>query len=165
MRILVVSDTHGNDSSLRRAILAQPVPAAHEHAPQIYRGAVPRPPQQEQVKKRKALYPNLPVRQVRGNCDFGSDLPLTGEFTAQGVKIFYTHGHYYGVKSGLYTFACAARERGAQVALYGHTHNALEDYDDGLYLLNPGSLNSWEATYGTVDITPQGIVTNIVKLP
>ena len=70
---------------------------------------------------------------VRGNCDFGSDLPLTGEFTAQGVKIFYTHGHYYGVKSGLYTLACAARERGAQVALYGHTHNALEDYDDGLY--------------------------------
>ena len=92
-------------------------------------------------------------------------LTNAGEFTAQGVKIFYTHGHYYGVKSGLYTFACAARERGAQVALYGHTHNALEDYDDGLYLLNPGSLNSWEATYGTVDITPQGIVTNIVKLP
>ena len=120
---------------------------------------------EEELLRAKRAFPEKMFLAVRGNCDFGSDLPLTGEFTAQGVKIFYTHGHYSGVKSGLYTFACAARERGAQVALYGHTHNALEDYDDGLYLLNPGSLNSWEATYGTVDITPQGIVTNIVKLP
>ena len=69
------------------------------------------------------------------------------------------------MQSGLYPLACAARGGGAQGGLYGHTHTALEDYDDGLYLLNPGALNSWEATYGTVDITPQGIVTNIVKLP
>lgn len=155
MRILVVSDTHGNDSSLRRAILAQPKAEVVIH---LGDG-------EEELLRAKRSFPEKMFLAVRGNCDFGSDLPLTGEFTAQGVKIFYTHGHYYGVKSGLYTFACAARERGAQVALYGHTHNALEDYDDGLYLLNPGSLNSWEATYGTVDITPQGIVTNIVKLP
>lgn len=155
MRILVVSDTHGNDSSLRRAILAQPKAEVVIH---LGDG-------EEELLRAKQAFPEKMFLAVRGNCDFGSDLPLTGEFTAQGVKIFYTHGHYYGVKSGLYTFACAARERGAQVALYGHTHNALEDYDDGLYLLNPGSLNSWEATYGTVDITPQGIVTNIVKLP
>ncbi len=155
MRILVVSDTHGNDSSLRRAILAQPKAEVVIH---LGDG-------EEELLRAKRAFPEKMFLAVRGNCDFGSDLPLTGEFTAQGVKIFYTHGHYYGVKSGLYTFACAARERGAQVALYGHTHNALEDYDDGLYLLNPGSLNSWEATYGTVDITPQGIVTNIVKLP
>ena len=155
MRILVVSDSHGNDSSLRRAILAQPKAEVVIH---LGDG-------EEELLRAKRSFPEKMFLAVRGNCDFGSDLPLTGEFTAQGVKIFYTHGHYYGVKSGLYTFACAARERGAQVALYGHTHNALEDYDDGLYLLNPGSLNSWEATYGTVDITPQGIVTNIVKLP
>ena len=139
MRILVVSDTHGNDSSLRRAILAQPKAEVVIH---LGDG-------EEELLRAKRAFPEKMFLAVRGNCDFGSDLPLTGEFTAQGVKIFYTHGHYYGVKSGLYTFACAA----------------LEDNDDGLYLLNPGSLNSWEATYGTVDITPQGIVTNIVKLP
>ena len=49
--------------------------------------------------------------------------------------------------------------------LYGHTHNAFTDYEEGLYMMNPGSLNGWQATYGTLDITPQGIVTNIVKLP
>ena len=88
-----------------------------------------------------------------------------GEYTAAGVKIFYTHGHLYGVKSGQYTIVCAARERKARVLLYGHTHNAFTDYEEGLYMMNPGSLNGWQATYGTLDITPQGIVTNIVKLP
>ena len=103
MRILVVSDTHGNDSSLRRAILAQPKAEVVIH---LGDG-------EEELLRAKRAFPEKMFLAVRGNCDFGSDLPLTGEFTAQGVKIFYTHGHYYGVKSGLYTFACAARERGA----------------------------------------------------
>lgn len=39
------------------------------------------------------------------------------------------------------------------------------DYEDGLYLMNPGSLSGWQATYGTLDLTEQGIVTNVVTLP
>ena len=101
MRILVVSDTHGNDSSLRRAILAQPKAEVVIH---LGDG-------EEELLRAKRAFPEKMFLAVRGNCDFGSDLPLTGEFTAQGVKIFYTHGHYYGVKSGLYTFACAARAK------------------------------------------------------
>ena len=60
---------------------------------------------------------------------------------------------------------CAAREQGAQVLLYGHTHQALTDYDDGLHILNPGSLSGWRPSYGTLDITPQGIVPNVIRLP
>ena len=130
MRILVVSDTHGNDSSLRRAILAQPKAEVVIH---LGDG-------EEELLRAKRAFPEKMFLAVRGNCDFGSDLPLTGEFTAQGVKIFYTHGHYYGVKSGLYTFACAARERGAQVALYGHTHNCL--------LYTSRGLQPWHRRHG-----------------
>lgn len=155
MRIVVVSDTHGNDSSLRRAILAQPQAEVVIH---LGDG-------EEELLRAKRAFPEKMFLAVRGNCDFGSSLPGVGEFTAEGVKIFYTHGHAYGVKSGPYSIVCAARERGAQVLLYGHTHRAFTDYEDGLYMMNPGSLNSWEATYGTLDITPQGIVTNVVKLP
>lgn len=155
MRILVVSDSHGNDGNLRRAIMAQPNAEVIIH---LGDG-------EEEWIRAKRSFPEKMFLGVRGNCDFASSLPPTGEFTAEGVKIFYTHGHLYGVKSGLYTYECAARERGAQVALFGHTHNALTDYEDGLYLMNPGSLSGWPGTYGTVDITPQGIVTNIVKLP
>ncbi len=154
MRILVVSDSHGDGGSLRRAILSQPKAEVVVH---LGDG-------EEELLRAKASFPEKMFLAVRGNCDWGSSLPPAGEYTAQGVKIFYTHGHLYGVKSGLYTAVCAARERGARVLLYGHTHQANADYEDGLYILNPGSLSGWRASYGTLDVTPQGIVTNIVKL-
>lgn len=155
MRILVVSDTHGNDRNLRQAILCQPTADLVIH---LGDG-------EAETERARLSFPEKMFLQVRGNCDWGSSLPVTGEYTAEGVKIFYTHGHAYGVKSGLYTAVCAARERRAQVLLYGHTHNAYTDYDDGLYIMNPGSLSGWKASYGTLDITPQGIVTNVIQLP
>ncbi len=155
MRILVVSDTHGSEANLRRAILAQP---AAEIVIHLGDG-------QAEAERAKRNFPEKMFLQVRGNCDMGSPLPYEGEYTVDGVKIFYTHGHMYNVKMGLYNAVCAAREKGAQVLLYGHTHQALTDYEDGLYLMNPGSLSGWGASYGTLDITPQGIVTNTIKLP
>ena len=58
---------------------------------------------------------------------------------------------------------CAARERKADILLFGHTHNALQEYDEGLYILNPGTLHGSEGTFGIVDITPAGIVTNVLR--
>ena len=79
--------------------------------------------------------------------------------------MFATNGHAYDVKSGLYRAVMAAREQKADVLLYGHTHCALEDYDDGLYILNPGSLSRGSRpSYGLLDITPQGITTRVVEV-
>ena len=88
-----------------------------------------------------------------------------GEYKAEGARIFYTHGHAYGVKSGDETIISAARERKADILLFGHTHQSREDYEDGLYIMNPGRLSGWEPSYGVIDITPQGIVLNVVRLP
>ena len=154
MKLLVISDSHGaRDNLARFALLAHRLHAdtvihLGDHADDLSPQALP-----------------CPLITVRGNCDWGSSTPVTGEYTALGVKIFFTHGHLYGVKSGEYNIVCAARERKAQVLLYGHTHNAFTDYEDGLYLMNPGSLSGWQATYGTLDLTEQGIVTNVVTLP
>ncbi len=52
----------------------------------------------------------------------------------------------------------------AYVLLFGHTHNAVTEYEDGLYIMNPGSLSGSTGTYGTLDIVPAGIVTNIVHI-
>lgn len=154
MRVLVVSDSHGDEAALRRAILSQPKAEVVIH---LGDGE----PEMERAKRN---FPDKMFLQVRGNCDWGSDLPVTGTYEIDGVKIFYTHGHAYGVKAGLYNAVCAAREQHAQVLLFGHTHNALTDYDDGLHILNPGSLSGWHGSFGTVDITPQGVVTNVVRL-
>ena len=155
MRRVAVSDSHGRSAGLLRAAELFPEAELLLHLGDGF----------SDLQQLQRQYPERTIAGVRGNCDMASSLPPVGEYEAQGVRIFYTHGHLYGVKSGQYTIVCAAREKKAQVLLYGHTHQAFTDYEDGLYMMNPGSLNSWEPTYGTLDITPQGIVTNVVKLP
>lgn len=154
MRILVMSDTHGDLSTLNRALRSQPKAEVVIH---LGDG-------EADVVMTSRSFPEKMFLQVRGNCDWASQLPPTGDFEMEGVKIFYTHGHTYGVKSGDEKIISAARERNADILLFGHTHRAREDYRDGLHIMNPGRLSGWEPSYGTIDITPQGIVTNIVKL-
>ena len=55
------------------------------------------------------------------------------------MVIFYTHGHMYGVKYDLDTLADAASARGAEVALFGHTHIPHAETRGGVFLFNPGS--------------------------
>ncbi len=153
MRILVVSDTHGDAYSLESVV------RKHSSAEIIVHcgdGA-------DEAAELKINHPEKLVVSVRGNCDFCTDAPNFEAFSVEGKKIFVTHGHLYGVKGGLYTLSCAAREQGADIVLFGHTHNSLSIYDDGLYLLNPGSLRSYEPTYGLVEVTEKGILTNIVN--
>lgn len=111
----------------------------------------------------KPMFPEKMIVGVRGNCDFDSLLPWEEELSVEGKKIFFTHGYTYQVKMTLYNLECAARDRKADIALYGHTHQAEIEYRDGLYLMNPGSLHGSYGTYGIIDITPAGLVPNIVK--
>ena len=153
MRILVVSDTHGDEAALYDAIMQQPKAEVVIHLGDGERD----------VEAQKFRFPGKMFLQVRGNCDWGSSLAPIGEYLINGVRIFYTHGHVYNVKYGLYQIVCAARERKADILLFGHTHNALQEYDEGLYILNPGTLHGSEGTFGIVDITPAGIVTNVLR--
>ncbi|WP_411675779.1 metallophosphoesterase family protein [Caproicibacter sp.] len=154
MRILVVSDTHRDSFSLRAAILKQPRAEVVIH---LGDG-------EEEAADAKDSFRDRMFLMVRGNCDWGSTLPDEG-FTALGGKnIFYTHGYTYNVKYGIYNVVSAARGRKADILLFGHTHTALTEYRDGLYIMNPGSLCGSTGTYGILDITPAGIVTNILKV-
>lgn len=153
LRLLVISDTHGDRRALQSAIDAQP-----EASLLVHLG--------DAASDLTAIREFCSIRtvQITGNCDFSSPHPDDAEFLFAGQRFFATHGHHYGVKHDLYRIACAARARNARVALFGHTHQALTLYDDGLYLINPGSLGHG-GTYATVDVdSAGGIVPNIVKL-
>lgn len=154
MRILVVSDSHRDTKNLCAAINAQPTAEVVVHLGDS----------EIDLDSIACRYPAKMFVTVQGNCDWGSALPLTAEPVFEGVKFFCTHGHRYGVKSGLETAKQAARDHGATILLYGHTHQSLTDYDDGLYIMNPGALRGIYPSYGIVDLTPQGIVTNIFAL-
>ena len=76
---------------------------------------------------------------VRGNCDFGAQAPETILTELGGVRLFLTHGHLFGVKSGMSRLKLEADRVGANIALFGHTHRALSETMQGLYVVNPGT--------------------------
>ena len=59
----------------------------------------------------------------------------------EGVIIFATHGHLSNVKreDDFRTLIYQAKEAGADIALFGHTHYQYLAEHDGITLLNPGS--------------------------
>ena len=154
MKIIVVSDTHGDTYSLKSAINSKPDAEVIIHCGDG----------NSEFESLKALYPQKHFIGVRGNCDFCTSASNIETITLEGKKIFITHGHIYNAKYGLYNLVCAARENGADLLLFGHTHTPLEDYDDGLYIVNPGSCHGYDGGYAYIDVTEKGIVTRHYKL-
>ena len=74
------------------------------------------------------------------------------------LRIFVTHGHHYGVSMGTEMLRDEAKDRGCNVAMYGHTHRPYLDQSDPLLtVLNPGSLayprqEGREPSYIVIDI-------------
>ena len=79
---------------------------------------------------------------VPGNCDPLSFAPGLRICEWDGVRLIMTHGDAYGVKYGLIRLALKAREAGARLALYGHSHLQRADDDGEVLCLNPGALKS-----------------------
>ena len=80
-----------------------------------------------------------------------------------GVVIFYTHGHMYGVKYDLDTLADAASARGAEVALFGHTHIPHAETRSKVFLFNPGSCGrcyTGPNTYGVLTLDQGKIISH-----
>lgn len=142
MRILVFSDSHHDVESccavINRLIGIDMLIHAGDHASDAERIA--------------HLFPDIPLRSVSGNCDFG-DAPKELVFTACDKKIFLTHGHCYNVKSDIqYTSLLnRASELGCDCAVFGHTHEGLCDVKNGITLLNPGSIR-YGKTFGVIEI-------------
>ena len=147
MRILVFSDSHGSDKTLEAAMLL------HKDAELIIHlgdGERDFDGIAYAVAGRKIV-------QVCGNCDFYSLLPNNEIIDVEGVRIFCSHGHTELVKHGTQMFIEKAKALGAHIALYGHTHQSVTAYDDGLHIMNPGSAR-YGGEYGVIDITPAGIM-------
>lgn len=146
MRILVFSDSHGNSHRIREAILSNPTADTVIHLGDGERDL-------------DELQPILGGKRlvcVCGNCDYGSMLRDNETLNIGSVRILCTHGHREGVKYGTDSLIDKAKRLGARIVLYGHTHEPVTDYDDGLYVMNPGSIR--EGCYGAIDITAAGIV-------
>lgn len=160
VRIVVFSDSHGNYTTLRGVVQAQPTAEVFLH---LGDG-------QEEFQRLRQQFPEKQMLGVVGNCDWqGGQTPedVSCLLVLGGKRVFFTHGHRYGVKRALDALLHAAKKLEADIVLYGHTHIAYSSYRDGMYVLNPGSLSypkSGPPSYGFVDITSAGIVPRVVPL-
>lgn len=157
MRILVISDSHRKGAVVDRIIRSQPE-AKHI----FFLGDVV-----GDIEDFTYEYTDRFFHIVSGNCDAFSHYPYSDIAKVGDINIFYTHGHTFGVKGGTEHLKSAARQRECSIALYGHTHISHISYDDGLYVVNPGSASmSREGgnSYAVIDITEQGIMPIIIKI-
>ena len=157
MRIVVISDSHGRSDIIDKILSLQP-----DACYVFFLGDNTR-----DIEDFEILYPHKKFLTVSGNCDFNSFYPYTGMETVEGVKIFYTHGHTLNVKSSTEYLLKSAKQNGCKIALYGHTHIANTLYEDGVYLVNPGSVSrprNSGPSYAVIDITPKGIMPIIINI-
>lgn len=158
MRIIVISDTHRDFRTLHRIVEKH----REEAAMFLHLGDG-----EQEVDDLLALYPELPLLAVRGNCDYSGERPESRVAVAGNTRIFMAHGHDLGVKGSTAVLVRLARENGCRIALYGHTHKSDTHYEEGIYVMNPGSPSmprNGRASYGIIDITSAGVVTFVVEI-
>lgn len=154
MQFLVFSDSHGNLSLMSRVLRKNP-----DVRNILFLGDGLR-----DVETLARLHPDRNIRAVRGNCDgLILDYPTEDIFSLYGTTVFLCHGHTLGVKGGLGSAIARAKEAGACVLLYGHTHIPHEEYlsESGLYLCNPGSIGQGrgaDGSFAILDLLPNGSV-------
>lgn len=130
MRILLVSDSHGNVDFIKENIDRIGKIDRVFHLGDYARD----------VEKIKDIL-DLPIDLIKGNNDLFDPHEEEKLIHLEGVTIFLTHGHKYGVYKGTDRLYYKGLEVGADLVLYGHTH--LYNYDDrgGMKILNPGSIS------------------------
>jgi len=148
MRLLIVSDTHGEARNLSAvlSLLGRAVDGiihcgdgAADLASAMHYGA-PMPP----------AYP------VRGNADSNFSLPQIRIITAGDRRILVAHGHQYLHSSSMAPLLDEARRNKACACFFGHTHVPYCKSSSRIMLLNPGSLSrprsSWGPSFAVAEI-------------
>ncbi len=165
MKLLIFSDSHGRDDTLRRALDIH-----HKTADYALHAGDGAP----SFMLLKASYPDVAFRAVRGNCDGwgvfsdGASLPEEEIINADGVRILLLHGHLRGVKSSPLGLVSHARRIGCDIVVFGHTHEPCEKYipaENGLAavrLFNPGAAK--DGCYGIIEIRKNGILMNAASV-
>ena len=135
LKLVLFSDSHGNVANMADVVRLEH-PDRVLHMGDLARDA-------EELARQ---FPDIPVTYVPG-------------FTLEGCKILMTHGHTYHVKMGPGAAIRAAREAGAGLLCFGHTHEALCEFQNGLWIVNPGAAGSLvQPTYAVAVLEEGGAV-------
>lgn len=110
MRLLVVSDTHGEAPLPQIAKLAEACDLVIHLGDGFSDG------------QKLVLMQANPVIQVLGNADLPLSVVPEKIIELEGWSVLLTHGHLYGVKRSLVDLIAHAEQMDANLVLFGHVH-------------------------------------------
>ena len=148
VKAVILSDTHGDDRVIDQ-VIAREEPFDYL----IHCG-------DSETSLMEYMDPSRPYTflAVRGNCDYGNDLPSILNARILFYNVLITHGHRENVRYGDYDLLDIGRANRADIVLYGHTHVPEFAEKDGILIINPGSPTyprgeSRERTYAVLTLT------------
>lgn len=157
MIIGIMSDSHGDLRGIERAASAMGKADVWLHAGDFCGDA-----------DHLAACAGTPVISVAGNCDGLAARSPEDEFVElAGKKIWLTHGHQCGVKSGTGQLVAKAKAHGVDLVVYGHTHISEIRKAGDLFIINPGSVSRPRfapATFAKVTIESGAVLAELIDL-
>lgn len=158
VRVVVFSDTHGNGLAVNK-IMEKNKDVSHF----IFLGDGNR-----EICQAVKDYPDKNFYIVAGNCDIASKFPKIAFLELGGHKILYTHGDTLGVSFTMTKIINQALYNNADIVCFGHLHARINEYQNGLHILNPSSAScprdGKNPAYAFIDIEPNGVFISHVDL-
>ena len=137
MKILLVSDSHGNNTALDRLALLYPNMDLYLHAG-------------DSEATSASIYP---FHSVLGNCDYYGDFPMFMELPFPGGKLYMEHRPNINIAK--------LKDKGVTLYLYGHTHRRDDREIDGIRIINPGAISFARddnyLSYALIEVTKEKI--------
>ena len=101
---------------------------------------------------------------VCGNNDYSRSTPYSRIIPVEGHRIFVSHGHREHVKQTLYTISRMAEGENCDICIFGHTHIQFTEKDNGLILLNPGSIGYFRTEYAILEVEKEAVNVYLEKI-
>ncbi|CAM3107983.1 metallophosphoesterase [Filibacter tadaridae] len=139
MKIIVMSDSHGDKETIKAVSLLQTDATFHCGDSELAFN--------DPVLSK--------VHKVRGNCDIDTRFPSSVVTSVNEKTVLAVHGHEHNVKQSLMALFYAAKECVADIVLFGHSHVYGAEVKDGILFVNPGSTmqprGGNEPTYAVIE--------------
>jgi len=133
MKFLITSDVHGKLERLDALVKAHKDITHHLNAGDMVLNP--------------HLYETYHLITVKGNNDYGVDLPYIRILDIDGLKIMLTHGHLEYVKFGLDRLKLKAKLHDVNIVIFGHTHERYLMVEENIMFINPGALGDSNRSY------------------
>ncbi len=107
---------------------------------------------------------NIAMLSVCGNNEWQSELPFHRVVQLDHLRFYITHGHKERVKRDISELVKQTKKNDCHIALFGHTHKKQHEIQDGIHLINPGSLCHPSSSYAILTIKNGNIEVNFFEV-